>query len=212
MICRICKQEIKPKDTDITQMSKSAYYHKQCYIDKHIKSFTEEELIEKVNKGQEIYLQQKNKKLQEHFSGLNKQIYDTRDVFVKWIYENYDLTTLPSNWFAWMNGIEKGKAKEVREPISSADLLEMFKMKKHSLDRITKNKKFKTNYSKFLYHFKVILNKYDSYKKYKERLDAQRKQEETTTLLDKEVTNSLINATMQHQVESIDVFEGGDEL
>lgn len=209
MKCRICKEEIKPKDTEVVLLKKASYCHKQCYIDKETKMYSEETVRHYAEEAQQRYLEQKKKKEEEHLSGLNKAIYNKRDNFVKWIYNSYDISIIPHTWYMKMNELEKGKAKEVSEPISSEDLLEMFKIKRQKLEQMTSKIQFKSNYSKFLYHFKVILGQYNSYKNCKEKIKMQNENNKQE-YIDTNITKSLVRAKITNKQEEIDFSEEGD--
>ena len=206
-MCRICRQKIKSNDKEVVLKGRGWYAHKKCFINKEIELLDLKNVQKIADKLHQNFLDRREIKQKEHLSGLNKELYDKRDEFVKWIYSTYNLSVLPKQFFIKINNIEKGKDKQVNEPISSEDLLMMFRLKKGYLFAYTKNKKFETNLQMFNYHFAMILSMYDSYKKYKERVKQEQEQADKTENIDNTTADYMANAVRNinnNKQESID--------
>lgn len=206
-MCRICKQKIKSNDKEVVLKGKAWYAHKKCFINKEIELLDIKNVQKIADKLHQNFLDRREIKQKEHLSGLNKELYNKRDEFVKWIYSTYSLSVLPKQFFIKINNIEKGKDKQVNEPISSEDLLMMFRLKKGYLFTYTKNKKFENNLQMFNYHFAMVLSMYDSYKKYKERVKQEQEQADKTENIDNTTADYMANAVRNinsNKQESID--------
>lgn len=98
------------------------------------------------------------------------------------IYREYEVTYLPNYFFINLAKIYKGEYKNLREPISCEDLFDMWQKKIGELKRTYEyNKEHgKDMYGvqRVSYDLAILLNKYDSYKRWKEKQSAIHEQEQ----------------------------------
>ena len=210
-ICRICRQKIKSNDKEVVLKGKVWYAHKKCFINKEIE-FLDIKNVQKIaDKLHQNFLDRREIKQKEHLSGLNKELYDKRDEFVKWIYSTYSLSVLPKSFFIRMNNIEKGEDKQVNEPISSEDLLMIFRLKKGYLFAYTRGKKFESNLHMFYYHFAMVLGMYDSYKKHKEKVKYEQEKIEQLQDIDNTTADYMATTVRNINNNKKEVIDFSDE-
>ena len=95
-----------------------------------------------------------------------------KDMFLKEIFSNYDISVLPSFFYVKVANITKGTHKGMSRPISYFELNEMFVLMRKYLDNsnarmISKGKGFKTELDRLNYDLAIIINNYDKYLKHK---------------------------------------------
>lgn len=147
------------------------FYHRDCYkkyLETRKKSLTEGEIndmMKLVDKGVEEYKYQSK----------------IKNDFEDYIYNLYEVSCMPSYYFQRVSEILSGDYKDMKEPIGYEDLLEMFRRQAKQLNRIAEQKKehgngFDNVCSRGCFDLAVIVNKYDSFKKWKKSV-SQLKQE-----------------------------------
>lgn len=162
-ICKLCGETIKTKDEVYRLiMGKSCrLVHLKCRQNKD--DMTDDEVLELVKSRSS---RQKKK--------VETRKKCERDFFIDYIMETYNLTMLPSYTYVKLASITKGEYKDMKEAISYEDLLDMFKRQQSNLNKIharniTKGNNIEDSLSLFNYDLAIILSKYDSYKKWKEK-------------------------------------------
>ena len=109
---------------------------------------------------------------------------DTTNELYEFIYKEYNLSSLPNYMFVKISQVFTGEyGKNVREPISVFDLYDMWQRKMDYLNRQAEyNKehgKEMTGTQRVTYDLAILINKYDSYKRWKEKQNAIHEQEKT---------------------------------
>ncbi len=94
--------------------------------------------------------------------------------FIKYIQETYDINSFSNYEYIKFAKIVNGTYKNMKEGISYEDLLLMFQKQYNNLNKIymeniSKGREFKDNKSRFNYDLAIIINKYDSFKKWKQK-------------------------------------------
>lgn len=111
---------------------------------------------------------------QRYKRNIEREDNSDRGKFVKYIQDTYDIKSLPSSEYVKFASIINGTYKGLKEGISYKDLLFMFQKQYNNLNKIYQNniakgKEFKSNINRFDYDLAIIINKYDSYKKWKQK-------------------------------------------
>lgn len=99
-----------------------------------------------------------------------------------YIIAEYNLIDSPKHLFILLTNIHKGAYHKIKEPISFADLLYMWKAKQ---DYLNKTYEYNMQHGKEMYgvdrvkyDLAILINKYDSYKQWKLKQEAIHQQEE----------------------------------
>lgn len=100
------------------------------------------------------------------------------------IFEAYNVTFLPKHFYMKLQSIYKGELNNMSEPIPVDDLLYMWKSK---MDYLNKTYEYNKEHGKDMvgiqrisYDLAILLNKYDSYKRWKEKQNAIHEQQKKT--------------------------------
>lgn len=200
-ICRVCKEKLKSKE-ELMKLNRS-YYHVSCYRQKQLLDLVDiEEIEENITKGKQEYLERKqeikDKKRESEQSVI--KITDGKDELITWVQEHYDITTIPSFFFLKLASIVNGTYKGLREPITYHELLDMLQRKKRQLDIKLASKKFDNNLGRLNYDLAVVINQYDSYKKWKINREIELEELKNKT---KEQQESLRHNTSQNQIAKL---------
>ena len=98
------------------------------------------------------------------------------------IYKEYNVTFLPKYFFINLDKIYKGEYKNLKEPVPVEDLFDMWQKK---MDYLNKTYIYNKEHGKDMqgvqrinYDLAILLSKYDSYKRWKEKQKAIQKQEQ----------------------------------
>jgi hypothetical protein len=161
--CTICKQLIQIENEDIVY-NKEKYFHFNCFINSCLRK--------KRNKlsKEELIIQAKNLQKENYY--IIKNIIDKAKLYY-WIQHTYNLVVLPSYFFIKMDNIYDGNYKGLSKGIPAEDILDMWQRKKNELDKIADTNKKKDKYidgiGRINYDLAILLNKYDSYLKWKDK-------------------------------------------
>lgn len=153
--------------------------HIECYKDKLLENYTEEYVNDRIN---ELINMEKEKKENRKIKNTNRlkesnelkeKEKQSKEIFVEYIKNIYDMT-ITGYMYIKLANINSGKYKGLKEGISYDDLFYMFKSKYNELTKIYQNNiakgfNFKSNADRFNYDLAIIINKYDSYKRWKEK-------------------------------------------
>lgn len=159
--CRICKANITNKD-DYIKLG-NAYYHTKEYRLREQGKLIPDEDIEKIIADSKELLKIENEKKSK---SKDLELSKNREKFITWIQENYYIKSLPTQAFRKLAEITNGTKQGLKEGISYIDLLDMFQRKKPSLDVQLAKKTFKNELYRFYYDLTIMVNQYDSYKKW----------------------------------------------
>ncbi len=96
----------------------------------------------------------------------------SKERLYKWLQNTYNTVVLPGYFYIKMDEIFSGIYKGLSKDIPPEDLLDMWKRKKNELDRINNSNSRKgknlIGVARINYDLAILLNKYDSYLKWKE--------------------------------------------
>jgi hypothetical protein len=186
--CKICdKGKIKTIKIEEEKYIyyENSYYHYDCFIKYRIEK--------KKNNKQLTYEEAKNiaDKLvlkTSELKTINNSI--DRDRLTYWLYDNYDITVLPSTFFIKLKQINDGTfGLRINAPITYYDLLQIFKKMKNNLDRINNQNERKGKKIDILrridYDLAIVINNYDKYLLWKQK-------QETEKIEKQEIKNDLI--------------------
>jgi hypothetical protein len=170
--CKVCDKG-KNKTIKIEEEKyifyENSYYHYDCFIKyriekkKYNKSLTYEEakiiadkLVIKTSESNTI----------------NNSI--DRDRLTYWLYDNYNVTVLPSTFFIKLKQINDGTfSMRINAPITYHDLLQIFKKMKTHLDKINnkneRNGKEIDIFRRIDYDLAIVINNYDKYLQWKQK-------------------------------------------
>ena len=113
---------------------------------------------------------------------ISKEEKAMRDKLIEFIYSEYGITTLPKYFFANLAKIYNGTySKNLKEPISVEDLSDMWHKKMDFLNSTyeynVQHGKEMSGVQRISYDLAILINKYDSYKRWKEKQNATHEQE-----------------------------------
>lgn len=159
--CKVCKNLIVLETDKFVPHNKDDYYHQDCFIemmnDKN-KQLSQDEILEIIKKDRE--------KSHDRI----KMLIDKNHLFV-FIVKKYELTFKPKYLFLRFEQIFNGSYKNITEPVSPSDLLDMWLRKENELDRINQWKIGKgeslDGLNRLWYDVAILLSKAASYKKWK---------------------------------------------
>lgn len=177
--CNLCK-----KDIDITDGNEdffctvsgvktkvTKYMHSECYIKYATNLKRNKKTIDECNdyikkcKTENIEYERKDKeKIRE---------YKKRCALYDYLFDFYGISFFPKSFYTRMDSVFKGEYKGLNREISPTDLLEMWQQKKSYLQAVAeKNSKTGneiSGMSHIYYDLAILLSKYDSYLKWKEK-------------------------------------------
>lgn len=115
---------------------------------------------------------------------ISKEEKAMRDKLIEFIYSEYGITTLPKYFFVNLAKIYNGTySKNLKEPIPVEDLSDMWHKK---MDFLNKTYEYNMQHGKEMYgtqriayDLAILINKYDSYKRWKAKQNAIHEQEKS---------------------------------
>lgn len=188
-------------DTEKFIYYEGKYYHFNCYV-KYKKKNNEYNLSDEqiINSANELVIKTK----------LIKKVNDTidRDRLTYWLYENYNISVLPSLFFSKLQRINEGTfSNRVGVSISNYDLLQIFKKMKSYLDKINnkneRNGKTFEATQRINYDLSVVINNYDEYLKWK--------QKQKTEVVEKQQIQEDIKSKNSMDINNITVMHKNNE-
>lgn len=205
--CDVCKSFlVLGKDNVI--FNKDKYMHFDCLVEKETNKkrgrLTKEEAIKKA-----LELQAKN--------NYHIQIMILKEEFYRWIMYSYGIVSLPPYFCVKIDGITKGKHKGLAVPIPLEDLFDMWKRKKTELDKIAYRNELKgtamSNEQRLYYDLAILVGKYDSYLKWKEkqRIAEQELMDQKLNQLSR-INFGKINAKVNSSKNSINIADILNEI
>lgn len=172
--CKLCNIKFIRNDNRLV-ISGIGDVHTNCYKNSLIEKYGDNYANSKINELIKKRDDKKKKENKYNLNNMNKQnkLKQDRELFINYIQEIYDLT-IPKQLMIKLSNINNGTYKGLKEPIVYEDLLYMFKTKQKMLtqiyqDNIRKGNNFESAYNRFCYDLAIIINKYDGYKKWKEK-------------------------------------------
>jgi hypothetical protein len=157
--CKVCKNLIVLETDKFVPHNKDDYYHQDCFIEMmKDKNLSQDEISEIIKKDRE----KNHDKI--------KMLIDKNHLFV-FVVKKYELTFKPKYLFLRFEQIFNGSYKNITEPVSPSDLLDMWLRKENELDRINQWKIGKgeplDGLNRLWYDVAILLSKAASYKKWK---------------------------------------------
>lgn len=177
-ICKYCNKNFYRGENKLS-IRGYGKVHIECYRNKLLEEYTEDyvnnRIDELINKEREknTLKREKQNKSKEKKDKEKIKLKLERDEFINYIQETYEISSFTKYMFIKLSQINNGKYGGLKEPISYKDLLYMFKSKKEYLEKVYQNNCAKgknfDSLSRFNYDLAIILSKYESYKKWKEK-------------------------------------------
>lgn len=205
--CKVCKNLITLEYDKFT-LYKEAYYHNDCFIEnvneKRNKKLTQDEIIIMMD-----MLQEKNK-------DKIKDVIDKNHLF-EYVTRKYELIYKPKYIYIKFEQVFNGSYKNLSEPVSPEDLLDMWQRKEGYLDRTYQWKIGKgeemDGLGRMFYDLSIILSKVSSYRKWQDEQKAQKNKDkiiESSTNIDYKLINkhTLENINNKNQYEEIADYIG----
>ncbi len=128
----------------------------------------------------------------------------------EFIRDNYDISIIPTTVWEKLKGIYNGSFKDIGTRIPPSDLLDMWKRKIDMLNGITKqlelNGKHLAPEDKLAYDLSVLVNKYDSYLRWKEKqkiLEAEKENTTTQNIVGQSIGYSNVQQNNQNNTDDI---------
>ena len=161
--CKYCKEYLNIERDSFVYYRKR-YYHFDCAVNEQLtrknNKLSMEQCVDKF-----IQLQNEN---QEEINNII-----SKERLYKWLQNTYNTVVLPSYFYIKMDEIFSGIYKGLSKEIPPEDLLDMWTRKKNELDRINNSNSRKgknlIGVARINYDLAILLNKYDSYLKWKEK-------------------------------------------
>ena len=194
--CKLCKENIVLENDNFVIYKNDFYYHSDCFINNPIKEnrkLLSVEEKEKLIKTSQIENKEKVKDI------INK------NHFYKYIQRRYDIVYLPSFVFVKFDSVFNGTYKNLSEPVSVEDLLDMWERKESFLD---KNYQWKLSKGESMdgmgrmwYDLATLMAKVGSYKKWK---DEQKANENKDKIIESqtEINYNLINKSTLNNINN----------
>ena len=145
---------------------------------------------------------------------ISKEEKAMRDKLIEFIYSEYGITTLPKYFFVNLAKIYNGTySKNLKEPIPVEDLSDMWHKK---MDFLNKTYEYNMQHGKEMYGIQriaydlaILINKYDSYKRWKAKQNAIHEQEKS--YVQQQAKMRVIKPKVQIQ-ENDDISDIIDEI
>lgn len=161
-ICKYCREKIDLEKDNFVYYKKR-YYHFDCAVNEQLDRKNNKLSKEKCT---EKFIQLQNESEKEISNIIN------REKLYKWLQITYNTVVLPQYFYIKMDEIFSGIYKGLSKGIPPEDLHDMWKRKKNELDRINNSNSRKgknlIGIARINYDLAILLNKYDSYLKWKE--------------------------------------------
>lgn len=160
--CSICKEFVSlVKDNVVWDKS---YMHFDCLVKKTFKK--------KFNKLTLEEIQENIKKIQKENEN-HIQATLLKEQFYRWLQQSYGVVSIPTYFFIKIDSVLTGEYKGLTVGIPLKDLFDMWKRKKQELDKIAMSNQSKgkamDSVGRLQYDLAILINKYDSYLKWKNK-------------------------------------------
>ena len=169
--CGCCGETLYINKNNI---SNAIYYDKKTY---HSSCFAD--MCQKRITSKRTNISAKWTFINDHIDSIKKDTYShfvkaiEQDEIFEFIKESYDLTIIPSTVWQKLNNIYHGTFKGMSSGIPPSDLLDMWKRKIDMLNGLAKENEVKgiqmQPENRLIYDLSVLINKYDSYVRWKEK-------------------------------------------
>jgi hypothetical protein len=214
-ICAECKKEMDINKDNLKDVIKfeNSCYHYDCFINACKRKSKKSNALPKW--GEALDSIEEIKK--DTYTFLEKEI--CKDDIFKFIITNYDIKVVPKSIFTKLSDIYNGTYKGLACCIPPEDLLDMWKQKMDYLIKvrarnITLGKEMEA-WQQVNYDISVLINKYDSYLKWKERnriieQDVNKVHEDILKTVDLDKLSKI--AQKRHEEDEEDIDSLLDEL
>ena len=188
--CIYCDKTIKKEEEYCSVKHKKTikYVHLECKkqcVKQLIEQYSDEFIYSLYNNKKKKLKEEKKKENEQTKKETKEKELTDKDIFFSYIIQTYNISnteTIPKYIYKKVSEIVSGKFEGFNDSISYEDLLIMFKKQQKNLNNIYMNniKKGKkmSNVKRFSYDLSVIVNKYDSYKQWKEKQKLLRNEEQ----------------------------------
>lgn len=196
-------------DTDDFLKEKTRYIHTQCFIAKKKRKRMSETEINDLITNMRLEMNKKSKESND------------RHKFIEYLQDQYDVNLTNKYFFVKLSSINNGTYRGLKEGISYEDLLYMFQKKQKELNNIafTKIKKgqpFKDSVSRIFFDLAVIVNKYDSFKKWKQKQKILEAESNTNIEIENNKINfkqfDFDNINKQNDINEVDISSIIDDI
>lgn len=165
-------------------------YHSSCFIN----------MCEKRSANKRVDISEKWKWIYNHIESIKNDTYShlmnsiEKDEVFQFIKDAYDLTIVPTTVWQKLSNIYDGTFKGMSTGIPPSDLLDMWKRKIDMLNGIAKKNEVKGIHmqpdQRLSYDLTILVNKYDSYLKWKEKqkiLQTEKETEKTQNIVSQSI-------------------------
>jgi len=167
--CKQCKLEIVLENKASVYFKKS-HFHDECFISMLLSK-------KKNPPTRETAIAILNQLKLESNIVISEMI--TKNHLYKWLQKSYDLAIIPGFFFQRLEEVYQGSYKGLSEAISPTDVYYIWRHKKDKFDQINnyQSKKGKNivGVSRLAYDLAIVISEYDSYKKWKEKQEVDKK-------------------------------------
>jgi hypothetical protein len=187
-ICADCKNEIIITKENMSEivLYGGKYYHKECFINmcniklqsQRCKRYKWDSALRDIDTHIENALFNLNKEFEDEEKRYKQSCKNTienkrtKEKIYTFMCEQYEATNIPKHIFIKLNSIYSGTFRGMNTNISPEELLDMWIRKIDYLNKVADSNKTKGNemnsIQRINYDLSILINKYDSYKKWKE--------------------------------------------
>lgn len=205
--CGCCKESLYINKNNINEV---IYYDKKTYHSRCFINMCQKRIVNK-----RIDISAKWTCIYNHLDSIKKDSYShfitvlERDEIFEFIKESYDLTIIPSNIWQKLSNIYNGTFKGMSIGIPPSDLLDMWKRKIDMLNNIEKRNESKGVHMKpeqrVTYDLSILVNKYDSYLRWKEKqkiLEVEKETEKSQNIVNQSI--GYVNLSKENKEDNIE--------
>lgn len=188
-------------------------YHSSCFIN----------ICKKRSANRRVDISEKWKWIYNHIESIKNDTYlhlmnsIEKDEVFQFIKEAYDLTIVPTTVWQKLSNIYEGTFKGMSVGIPPSDLLDMWKRKIDMLNGIAKKNEVKGIHmqpdQRLNYDLTILVNKYDSYLKWKEKqriLQAEKETEKIQNIVSQSI--GYTKNTNQDNTDTDDISDLVDDI
>ena len=188
-------------------------YHSSCFIN----------MCEKRSANKRVDISQKWKWIYNHIELIKNDTYShlmnsiEKDEVFQFIKDAYDLTIVPTTVWQKLSNIYDGTFKGMSTGIPPSDLLDMWRRKIDMLNGIAKKNEVKGIHmqpdQRLNYDLTILVNKYDSYLKWKEKqkiLQTEKETEKTQNIVSQSI--GYMKNTNQDNTDTDDISDLVDDI
>lgn len=182
-VCCECNKTFNIIENEYIKTKQGRYCEIKCYKDKQLKKGLSKKTVDKeVEVILEVQEQERKLVEEKHLEEVRKKQESKKreigrtenlDRLINYLSANYNISVFPNHFYIKLASINSGTKKGMTTGIKYDELLEMFKLKQKHLNDIyeknTRHGKEMSGIQRINYDIAVLINKYDSFLKWKER-------------------------------------------